>query len=63
MWTLVLIIGLTGSTAGLYPTEQGCLDGIKAVEQAYQKELQGKGLNVLALPTLTAFCFRSETWR
>lgn len=62
MWTLVLIIGLTGSTAGLYPTEQDCLDGIRAVKEAYQQATRSSG-NLLAVPTLTAFCFKSATWR
>jgi len=61
MWTLVLIIGLTGSTAGLYPTEQGCKDGIAAVTRAYE-QVRPKG-NLLATPIMTAFCFKSETWR
>lgn len=61
MWTLVLIIGLTGSTAGLYPTEQGCKDGIASFERAYADAMKERGW--LKPPALVSFCFKSETWR
>ena len=60
MFTLVLIIGLSGGPAGFYATQAQCEAAGRAAERAYDDTALHQPTKFTAFPRFVAFCFESQ---